>query len=231
MATALELDTVGQKRIVTLLATFAATYGLMFAAAGRLDWIAGWMYVAVTLLVFVGMGMWIGRSNPAIINERGRRAVKMEQWDVVITAVCAPLSFLLPVVAGLDTRFGWSSVPNWLMALAYLPLLPGLVLPYLAMRVNDYLTKTVQIQQERGHRAVTAGPYRWLRHPMYLGLILVNLFAPLALGSWIALIPGGLIGALLCTRTALEDRMLRANLPGYDDYAHNVPYKLLPGIW
>jgi protein-S-isoprenylcysteine O-methyltransferase Ste14 len=89
----------------------------------------------------------------------------------------------------------------------------------------------VRIQAERGHRVVTGGPYQYVRHPGYVGGILHHLAAPLVLGSPWALIPGALGAAALMARTALEDRTLREELPGYADYAQRVCYRLVPGVW
>jgi protein-S-isoprenylcysteine O-methyltransferase Ste14 len=88
-----------------------------------------------------------------------------------------------------------------------------------------------RIQDDRGQAVVTAGPYRYVRHPMYLGVILLFLGIPMALGSWWALLPGAAIGLLFVLRTAKEDRMLRDELPGYTEYAQRVRYRLVPDVW
>ena len=100
-----------------------------------------------------------------------------------------------------------------------------------AMRVNAYFSKIVRIQEDRGHSVVSSGPYRIVRHPTYLGTILFELVTPIMLGSLWALIPGALTALLFIVRTALEDRTLREELPGYQAYAERVRYRLLPGVW
>ena len=97
--------------------------------------------------------------------------------------------------------------------------------------VNTFLSRTVRIQDDRGQRVVDNGPYAWVRHPMYLGIIVLMISIPALLGSLWALIPGSLIGALFILRTALEDRTLFRELPGYPEYAGRVRYRLFPGIW
>jgi len=99
------------------------------------------------------------------------------------------------------------------------------------MAANIYFSTTVRIQDDRGHRVVSSGPYQFVRHPGYVGMILIYLGAPIMLGSWWALIPGGLNGVAFIVRTALEDRTLQNELSGYSDYAGRVPYRLLPGVW
>jgi protein-S-isoprenylcysteine O-methyltransferase Ste14 len=139
---------------------------------------------------------------------------------------------LTPVVAGLDAgRFGWSAVPLPARLLAWLALAAAGTLIFWALATNTYLSRMARIQDDRGQVVVTAGPYRYVRHPMYLGVILLFLGMPVALGSWWALLPGIVIAALFVLRTAKEDPMLREELPGYTEYARHVGYRLVPGIW
>jgi protein-S-isoprenylcysteine O-methyltransferase Ste14 len=89
----------------------------------------------------------------------------------------------------------------------------------------------VRIQDERGHTTVTSGPYRFVRHPMYVGILFMSWGMPMLLGSWLAVIPGVLNILLFIVRTSLEDRMLQAELPGYKEYTRQVRYRLIPGVW
>ena len=157
--------------------------------------------------------------------------MKYQPFDKKFAKLYMPLPFLLPLVAGLDYRFGWSSMPFALQIIGFVGLFPATVLPYWAMAVNDYLTTTVRIQTDRGHQVCNKGPYRLVRHPMYVGAILSALCTPLLLGSWYALIVSLLITALFVWRTANEDKVLQKELTGYSDYAQRVRYRLLPGVW
>ena len=107
----------------------------------------------------------------------------------------------------------------------------GLALSGWAMIVNAYFSTVVRIQRERGHTVCRTGPYRFVRHPGYVGFMLQSLGIPLLLGSWWALLPGFAAIAVMIIRTAFEDRMLQAELPGYQEYVRDVHYRLLPGIW
>lgn len=134
--------------------------------------------------------------------------------------------------AGLDRRFEWSPpLPMQVAAAALAVIALCAVLTIWAMAANRFFSGLVRIQSERGHTTVTGGPYRWLRHPGYAATILADLAAPLVLGSLWALIPGGLTGAIIVIRTALEDRTLQAELAGYREYTRRVRYRLLPGVW
>ena len=135
-------------------------------------------------------------------------------------------------MAGLDTRYGWS--PRLLPGLqvgALAAAALGNLLSIWATAVNRFYGRFVRIQRERGHVVISDGPYRYIRHPGYVGQIIFSLASALALGSLWALIPGGLFAALLVLRTALEDRTLQEELEGYREYTRRVPDRLIPHVW
>lgn len=224
------LDKAGKGRIVQVLLTMAIGWAILFLGAGTLRYPAAWTYVVLQLAVFFTAGLYVIRHNPGIINERGKVQIE-KSWDKVIMWVYAPQMILLPLVAGLDYRLGWSTVPLWLQVTSFIMLIPGMILPYWAMLVNNYLITTVRVQEERDHVVVTDGPYHYVRHPMYAGLIITFLFTPLALGSWWALIPGGIAITSVIVRASLEDKTLREELLGYVEYGEATRYRLIPGIW
>jgi len=140
--------------------------------------------------------------------------------------------FVLCIVAGLDAvRFGWTTMHVSVQVVGVVGLLLSMAVTYWAMLSNPFLSTAVRIQEERGHQVVSTGPYRWVRHPMYVGVILLWPSTALILGSWWAVIPGLIISMIIVVRTALEDRMLQAELPGYADYAKRVRQRLIPGVW
>jgi protein-S-isoprenylcysteine O-methyltransferase Ste14 len=176
-------------------------------------------------------GLYVARKNPAIINERGRASDKTKPFDKWFGRLSIPLALGAFVVAGLDARFGWSAVPLWLQIAAFAGMLPSFVMPYWVMLVNAYAATTVRVETERGQHVISDGPYRFVRHPMYSGVVLGYLLMPLALGSWWAAGPSWLLIILFVWRTAREDATLLAELPGYADYAQRTRYRLLPGVW
>jgi protein-S-isoprenylcysteine O-methyltransferase Ste14 len=147
------------------------------------------------------------------------------------------LAFLLCIahwaIAGFDRgRFHWSdNVPLAFRLAAIIVFASGLSLFVWAMHVNRFFSSVVRIQRERGHQVVTAGPYRWVRHPGYAGAIPAVVASGMALCSWLATAIGALGVPLLIWRTIIEDRTLRAELPGYAEYARQVRWRLLPGVW
>lgn len=204
----------------------------LFWSAGRLDWWPAWAALGV-------MGGWMIATayivivlTPALLAERMEPRPEAPSWDVTILSLVGLLQLLRYILAGLDQRYGWTGgMPDSIQVPALIFCVLGYVVFTWATASNAFYSRVVRIQQERGHKVVSNGPYRWLRHPGYLGAILYELAVPLLLGSWWALLLSCLSAALLVLRTALEDRMLLAKLDGYPEYASHVRYRLLPGLW
>ena len=230
------LDAYGRRRIVQVLSTLIIAVVVIFICAGSLRFLWGWVYLGVALSSLALGAAYILRHNPQAINERGRPAEGQKGWDKVLMLIYLPLFISVYVVAGLDARFDWSgttlsSVPLWLHWLGMLFTFAGSALTYAAMAHNKFLSMYVQVAGDRGHQVATGGPYRYVRHPMYLSLVLSWPALALLLGSYYALIPGLLASLIIIIRTGMEDRTLQAELPGYTDYARQVRYRLLPGVW
>jgi len=222
--------------MLTRIGALIVTYGLMgsvlFLAAGRIDWPDAWVFLIAYFLTAATAQVWLTRTNPELADERSQWGPNTKAWDKWIVSVNVVLVVALLAVIGLDAgRFGWSDVPGPVRLVALLGFVPAFGLPLLASRANTYLASTVRIQEERGHAVVSAGPYAVIRHPMYAGMILYDLCVPLLLGSWVGLAVGAVMIAMVLVRTALEDRTLQAELPGYDEYARRVRFRLLPGVW
>jgi protein-S-isoprenylcysteine O-methyltransferase Ste14 len=219
------------QRAAQILAVLVIQAAILCAASGRFDWLWGWVYVATYVADIAVNGLFLLR-RPEQIAERGRAGFQKD-WDKIIGLAWAVLFFfVLLVIAGLDERLGWSPdlFPGvHLAGLAGFAL--GLALFSWAMIANAYFSTVVRLQSDRGQTVCTSGPYRVVRHPGYTGAILQGVAAPLLLGSLWALVPGILAGGLMALRTALEDRTLRAELAGYEDYARRVQHRLLPGLW
>jgi len=204
----------------------------LFLPAGRLDWWAGWAFLIAFFGSTIILTLWMRRRDPALMEERSRTAENVKSWDKAIMGVYTALLFGMLVAAGLDAgRFGLSDMPSALRALGWLGLLAAFALAWWVMASNPFLSRMVRIQDERGHVVVTTGPYNYVRHPMYVGTITFVICVPLVLGSYWALIPAVLIDILFVVRTAMEDRTLMEELPGYREYSARIRYRLFPGIW
>lgn len=215
-------------RLVVLLAFEGA---ILFLAAGRLDWVWGWAFLVTYLLLSV-VALVMVPLTEELVEERTQLKADVKRWDKILSAIMTVLFLATLVVPGLDVRFGWSPLlPSGVQIAALALIALGYLLITWATRVNRFFARFVRIQKERGHTVVTGGPYRFVRHPGYVGTILTSLATPVALGSLWALVAGGLMALAVGIRTALEDRTLLEELPGYAEYSQRTRYRLLPGIW
>jgi protein-S-isoprenylcysteine O-methyltransferase Ste14 len=205
----------------------------VFGSAGRLDWVRGWICVIAYILAMSTAAVLIKLKNPTLLEARANwRHKDTKSFDKVFLRLFAPLIVVQPAIAGLDAvRFHWSSMPFATVYAGTALYAAATAIIGWTMTVNPFAEATVRIQTERGHKTVTTGPYRIVRHPMYVGAILMYIGAALIFGSMWALAVGGLIAALFIWRTAMEDRTLRNELPGYEQFAAVTRYRLLPGVW
>jgi protein-S-isoprenylcysteine O-methyltransferase Ste14 len=221
------------RRVAQVVVNYIWFTGALFLAAGRLDWTRGWISVALCVVGFTAMGLIVQRYNPELMAQRARwRRKDAKRFDKIFMAVYLPLVLLQPAVAGLDAvRFRWTSMPFALVYVGAVLFVASLVVLTWAMVVNPYAETSVRIQNDRGHQVITSGPYRFVRHPMYVGIVLLSLANPLIWGSAWALALSAVLILLFIWRTAREDRALRQELDGYEEYAGQTRYRLLPGVW
>jgi protein-S-isoprenylcysteine O-methyltransferase Ste14 len=218
--------------VLSSAASFGLLAAVLFGCAGRLDWVLGWLYLALATANIAVTYFYLYRCNPELIRYRMQVGKGTKTWDKVWAVAFAPVFLAVYAVAALDAgRYAWSAVPLWLWPVGAALFLAGNALLSWSMGVNPFFEKTVRIQSERGHRVIDTGPYRLVRHPGYLGFAGWIVSAPLLLGSWWAFAPAALSLAGLVVRTALEDRTLRRELTGYVDYAGRVRFRLIPGVW
>ncbi len=204
-----------------------------FVSAGRLDWTRGWICVSAYVVIMLMAGFLVRRRNPALLAARANwRRKDTKPFDKLILSIYLPLTFVQPAVAGLDAvRFGWSAMPFWTLYLGLALFALAMTFITWVMLVNPHAETTVRIQTDRGHTTVTSGPYRLVRHPMYAASILMYPATALMFGSVWALAVAGVIAVLLVWRTALEDRTLRRELSGYEEFTAHTRYRLIPGLW
>jgi protein-S-isoprenylcysteine O-methyltransferase Ste14 len=223
--TAQQLKPRPARRILQVVITYIWFTCALFLAAGRLDWTRGWISVVLSVTGMTAMGIIIQRYNPELMVQRARwRHKDTKPFDKVFMALYMPLVLLHPAVAGLDAvRFRWSAMPFAMVYVGAVLFIASLVLLTWVMVVNPYAESSVRIQTDRGQTVVTSGPYRFVRHPMYVGVIVMGLANPLIWGSVWALVMSAVIILLFIWRTAREDATLRHELPGYEDFAARTP--------
>lgn len=209
--------------------------GVLFLAAGRVDWWEGWVYAAATLVELIVSRSVLLLKYPDTVTERMEAAQRenVKPWDrflVPLIAVFAPL--VSWIVVGLDARLRWSpDLPNGVQIAALVMIFAGSTFFSWATFTNRFISSHVRIQTDRGHTVIRKGPYRYMRHPGYAGGILSWFAVPVFFSSYWVAIPTALVITAYVIRTALEDRTLLKELPGYKEYAREVRYRLVPGVW
>ncbi len=220
------------RRLIQLLVFILIQAAILFLASGRLDWMMAWVYLGVYVGLIAVNAIVLLPRDPELIAERGQIKENAKGWDKTLSGFYTLCGLSILVVSGLDQRLDWSSrlsVAVELVALAIYIL--GFALASWAMASNRFFSSVVRIQTDRGHTVATGGPYRFVRHPGYVGMMVSALGTTILLGSLWAFIPTVLLIGLVVLRTALEDRTLQNELGGYKEYAGRVRYRLLPGVW
>jgi protein-S-isoprenylcysteine O-methyltransferase Ste14 len=223
-------------RLNRLMKLWAAAAGLAwlvlpFVAAGTLRWPGMWIMVGTIASGSLVQRVYLSRTNPEILARRKGLGEGTKAWDVAWMLVAAPLTILMPLVAGFGVRAGWPSMPWPFAILGFAINTTTGVLWARAMASNVHFEMSVRIQNDRGHSVVDTGPYRFVRHPGYAAFFAGLWGTPLLLLSWPAFAAAPLFGSWLLVRAALEDATLRRELPGYADYARRVRYRIVPGVW
>lgn len=201
---------------------------------GRWDWWEGWVFGIISFISFVIGRVLLAHRNPELLAERARFEFlkDVKPWDRILSPLTAADSLLVSLTAALDVRFGWSfgfGLPVQIVAL--LIILAATAFGTWALLENRFFTPMVPIQIGNGHKVVSTGPYRWVRHPGYAGSFWYLLAVPVFLSSAWAFLPAVFVITALIIRTFLEDRALQEELPGYREYAQRVRYRLVPGLW
>lgn len=205
-----------------------AVGAVLFGCAGRWDLPFFWAYLGILEAFIVVAGLL---ADPDLARERLHPGPGGKDYFTAVAFL--PLWAGMYVVAGLDVgRFHWSdSVPPALQVVGLVLFAAGVAVMTWAVAVNRFFSSVVRIQRDRGHHVISSGPYRFVRHPGYVGGVLLFLGGGLALGSWLALLLSVAMIPGLIRRTVIEDRTLRQELEGYAGYAEKVRYRLVPGVW
>lgn len=205
----------------------------LLGLAGR--WKLPWLWSALVTLALSHLVMiWVVfRDDLDLARERLWPGPGEPLWDNLILKLVTLLMFTNLAIGPLDIgRFHWSdSIPIPLRCAGLLGIVTGMTVMTWAMAANTYFSKVVRIQTERGHAVIQSGPYRLVRHPGYVGWILLWTSFSLSIGSWLAVWMSLPVAAMVVLRTALEDRFLQKHLDGYDEYARRVKWRLVPRVW
>jgi protein-S-isoprenylcysteine O-methyltransferase Ste14 len=206
---------------------------IFFLSAGRIDLPRAWIFFGLYFFaLLVNMGIFL-KFNPEVIRARSEMITGvMKWWDRLFVVFYTVFLFLMFIVSGLEVgRFQLSNPGTGFLAAGMIMFILGWAFMTWAIVENKFFETTVRIQKEREHRVVSTGPYAIVRHPGYTGMILFYGCAPFIIGSLYGLIPALLLAFAFIFRTYFEDRMLYEELPGYEEYAKKVRYRLVPFIW
>lgn len=214
--------------LVKLLAGLLLVGVLLFLPAGTWHYPGAWRFIGLLFVPMLLLGLFLLIKSPALLKKR-LSAKEKEGTQRGVVGLSALLFLVGFVVGGLDFRFGWSAVPDWVVGSAAVMFLLAYALYAEVMRENAFLSRTVEVQE--GQRVVDTGLYGFVRHPMYLAVILLFLTLPLVLGSWYALAVFAVFPVLLAIRIRGEEEVLVRELPGYAEYRERVKYRLFPFVW
>ncbi len=201
---------------------------MLFLPAGTLDYWQAWVYCGVVFIPAIFVVSYFLKKDPELLERRMRMREK-EEKQKTIQIIGIIIFFIGFLIAGLDYRYHWSNVPVYLVIAANAIVLSGYIFVFFVLRENSYASRIIEV--EKGQKVITTGPYAIIRHPMYLGVLAMYIFTPLALGSYWAfpfflpLLP------LLVYRLLNEEEVLLKELPDYKEYCRKTRYHLIPFIW
>jgi protein-S-isoprenylcysteine O-methyltransferase Ste14 len=222
-----------RKLLTQSIVWYALMAGILFVAAGTLAWPGAWAFLVEMIVLGLGSAFWLLHHDLELLEERLKSPIQQAQTaaDRWIISVFLVLWFAWLVVMGLEVRWRGASRSPWMEAAGGLLIAAAIGIVCWAASANSYASPVVRIQTERHHRVATTGPYRFVRHPMYSGSLLLFLGIPLLLGSRWGLVWVPILGGLFALRSILEERVLLADLDGYAEYAAHVRSRLIPTIW
>lgn len=200
----------------------------LFLPAGSFRYVEAWIFSVALFIPLMTTIIYLDKKDPALLERRLRTQEKGKKQKIIVRILRIP-SILGLLIPGLDYRFQWTDIPMWLVIVSNIMIMLGYFLVFLVFRENSYTSRVVEV--ERDQKVIATGPYSFIRHPMYAGMIVLFLFLSPALGSWWALATFVFVPVSLIFRILDEEKVLRSNLPGYGEYCEKVRYRLVPYIW
>ena len=201
----------------------------VFIPAGTFDWLEAWICLILVFIVFETMIEYFWRYDRELIQSRGSFNQPKEKWDIILFSSLMISLFSVLILAGLDFRFGLSNIPELISLISLILVIMGLFIYFLVMKENSYLSKVVEVQEDQ--QVISTGPYKFVRHPLYLGNSITVIGLALSLGSLLALVPAFIFIVLMAVRLIFEEKTLEEELQGYLEYKKKVRYRLVPYIW
>lgn len=201
---------------------------MLFLPAWTLNYWQAWVYMLILFAPMSFLVRYLYKHDRALLERRMRMKEKqaVQKWVIALSFLFFLPAFIIP---GFDIRFGWSKVPWMLVVIADFMVMSGYLMFALVLKTNSYASRIIEVEKDQ--KVITTGLYAFVRHPMYLSVIILYAASPLALGSYWAMLPVVLLIPLLAARIRGEEKLLLENLEGYKEYTMKTKYRLLPGIW
>ncbi|MDD2438509.1 MAG: isoprenylcysteine carboxylmethyltransferase family protein [Massilibacteroides sp.] len=216
-------------RIIQTFLTLFLQGAILFVTAWSFKWTWAWVFISVGLIILIINAMVLPKE---VIEERGKKKKNVKKWDKILTTINIIPFLGIYILSGLDYRFHWSnSFSSGIHTIGLTLVLLGSIIFTWSMISNMFFSTMVRIQDDRNHKVATKGPYQYVRHPGYMGFIIMSIATPIALGSLYALTMSFFVCILFIIRTELEDKTLSLELSGYKEYSTQVKYKLIPLLW
>ena len=216
------------KTVFFLIIAYATLACIIFLPAGTLDYWEGWLALLSLVVPMTFASIYFILKDPKLVERRMKMKEKESvqkgviRWAIVVTLV----AFIIP---GIDHRYGWSTIPTNIVIFANILVILGYLIVFRTLQLNSYAARTVEV--EKGQKLITRGLYGIVRHPMYVGMLILYFALPIGLGSYWAMIPLLPLFPIMIIRTLNEEEVLKRDLPGYKEYCKKVKYRLIPGIW
>jgi Putative protein-S-isoprenylcysteine methyltransferase len=222
---------ISQQAVLGLIFLAAVVWLALFIPAGNLNYWQGWLYWITFFSSVTAISLYFIRKDPHLISSRVKVGPAAEEKgsQKISQAFAAVFFVLLLLISPFDFRFGWSSVPLYLVVISDVFVALGFMVVFLTFRQNTFASAVIEVKAEQ--KVVSTGVYGVVRHPMYSGALLLLLFTPLALGSFWGMLAFLPLFAVICFRLSDEEKTLSKDLKGYDEYRKKTRYRLIPYIW
>ncbi|MFX1286706.1 MAG: methyltransferase family protein [Promethearchaeota archaeon] len=205
-------------------------FGLfVFISAGTFDWLEAWACLLLVFIISEAIVIYFWKYDRELLQSRGSFNQTKEKWDIILLVLLTISLFAIPIVAGLDFRFDLSNIPEIISIGAFGLVIIGLSIYFLVLKENTYASKVVEVREDQ--QVIFTGPYKYVRHPLYLGGSIAVIGVALSLGSLYALVPALIFIILLIIRLILEEKTLEEELQEYNEYKKKVRYRLIPYLW
>jgi protein-S-isoprenylcysteine O-methyltransferase Ste14 len=217
------------KKIIIRFSLVPVVIGLLvLIPSGTINYWQVYLYFAILLVPMIFVLLYFLKNDPMFL-ERRTRAKEKEKEQIIIQIVFSFIFLSGFVIPGLDKRFGWSHIPILIVIVADIVILFGYLIIFLVFKQNSYASRVVEVEKDQ--KIITTGLYGIVRHPMYIGVIIMYVPTPIALGSYWGLLPMATIPLALVFRIINEEKVLCKNLPDYKSYCRKTKYRLIPYIW